>query len=215
MPDPLLTARIRAQRFWYRDGLTEIVVGVVQLLMSGWLFVSAPSNSRSSWYTPVILIYVLAQIAFAMGAPRIMAAMRERITYPRIGYVQPEESRRKRSLMAAMVAAFLITVTSVLGLRYGGRTDGWDPALWIQWVPAVSGFAIFALLVYVSVRHGLPRFLVVGVLTTVLGAVVSIEYSLRLATTIYLAGLGCALLCSGGVTLWNYLRTTPPSAYGT
>jgi hypothetical protein len=87
-----------------------------------------------------------------------------------------------------------------------------DPARLVQWTPAVLGLMTAAGGVYVTVRYGLPRFLVVGVLAILLGVVVSIEYPYRLAMAIWLAVVGCAWLCSGGVTLWNYLRTVPPSA---
>jgi hypothetical protein len=110
-----------------------------------------------------------------------------------------------------MVLALLVAVTCVLALRYAGRA-GLDPARLVQWTPAVLGLMTAAGGVYVTVRYGLPRFLVVGVLAIILGVVVSIEYPYRLAMAIWLAVVGCAWLCSGGVTLWNYLRTVPPSA---
>jgi hypothetical protein len=109
-----------------------------------------------------------------------------------------------------MVLAILASVIGVLALRYAG-VGGWDPDHWIQWLPAVGGLTVGAVSVYVSVRQGLPRYLVVGLLSFVLGVAVSIEYPLKLAMAIWLAGNGCAWLCSGGVALWNFVRTTPPS----
>jgi uncharacterized membrane protein HdeD (DUF308 family) len=200
---------MRAQRYWYRDGLTEIPLGIVQLLLSGSDLIEALGNRTSSWYVPVILIYAVLFIGLAAFASRIMAAVRERITYPRSGYVH--ESGRKRRIVVGMVLALLVTVTGVLALRYAGRA-GLDPARWVQWTPAVCGLTTGAVGVYVTVRYGLPRFLVVGVLAIILGVVVPIEYPPRLAMAIWLAGVGCAWMCSGGVTLWNYLRTVPPSA---
>jgi hypothetical protein len=208
MPGPLSAARIRAQRFWHRDGLMEIACGIVQVLSSGWLLVSAPGNNRSSWYVAAIAIYQLVFLALAIVAPRVMASVRGRVTYPRIGYVQ----RPKRRFEAVIIVT-LATVASVLALRYVGRTGSWDPAHWIRCVPAVSGLAVGALLIYVSVSQRLPRFLVVGVFSIILGLVASIEYPLRLATILYSAGVGVALLCSGGVTLWSYLRITSPAAH--
>jgi uncharacterized membrane protein HdeD (DUF308 family) len=209
MPDAIFEARMRAQRYWYRDGLTEIPLGIVQLLLSGSDLIEALGNRTSSWYVPVILIYAVLFIGLAAFASRIMAAVRERITYPRSGYVH--ESGRKRRIVVGMVLALLVTVTGVLALRYAGRA-GLDPARWVQWTPAVCGLTTGAVGVYVTVRYGLPRFLVVGVLAIILGVVVPIEYPPRLAMAIWLAGVGCAWMCSGGVTLWNYLRTVPPSA---
>jgi hypothetical protein len=198
---------MRAQRYWYRDGLAEIPLGVLQLLLSGSNLIEALGDRASSWYVPVNLTYTVLLFGLAMFASRIMAAVRERITYPRSGYVG-----RERRTLAVMVVALLVGVTCLLALRYAART-GLHPARLIRWTPAVLGLMTGVGGVYVAVRYGLPRFLVVGVLAIILGVVVSIGYPYRLAMAIWLAVVGCAWLCSGGVTLWNYLRTVPPSAY--
>ena len=211
MPHPLFEARVRAQRYWYRDGLAEIPLGIVQLLMSGSNLIAALGDRTSSWFEPVTLIYAVLFAVLAVFASRIMAAVRERITYPRSGYVDYGESVRKRRIWIGMVLAVLATVIGVLALRYSGRA-GWDPARWLQWTPAVAGLTTGAVGVYVTVRYGLPRFLVVGALAIILGVMVSSEYPPRLALAIWLASIGCAWLCSGGLTLWNYLRSAPLSA---
>jgi hypothetical protein len=208
MPDPLFEARSRAQRYWCRDGLSEMVVGIVSLLQGGWILFNHLVNSKSFWYLPGALICLLLIAKFPVA--RIMAALRERFTYPRSGYVDDGESARKRRIRVGMVLAILASVIGVLALRYAG-VGGWDPDHWIQWLPAVGGLTVGAVSVYVSVRQGLPRYLVVGLLSFVLGVAVSIEYPLKLAMAIWLAGNGCAWLCSGGVALWNFVRTTPPS----
>ena len=211
MSDPLLEARIRAQRFLYRDGLTEIVPGIIFVLQGGWLLFNHLVTSRSSWYLPLALIYVLLLAAFAMSARRITAAIRERITYLRSGYVDYGESVRKRRIRVGTALAVLAIVTCVLFLRFEGRA-GWDPDRWIQWLPTVGGLTLAAVSVYVWVRQNLPRFLVLGVLSIMLGVAVSIECPLKLAMAIWLAGVGCAWMLSGGVALWNYVRATSPSA---
>jgi hypothetical protein len=209
MSDPLLEARIRAQRFLYRDGLTEIVPGIVFVLQGGWLLFNHLVTSRSSWYLPLALIYVLLLAAFAMSARRITAAIRERITYLRSGYVDYGESVRKRRIRVGTALAVLAIVACVMFLA---DQAGWNLDHWIQWLPAVGGLTTGAVCVYVTLRYGLPRFLVLGVLSVILGVAVSIEYPLKLAMAIWLAANGCAWLCSGGLTLWNYVRTEPPSA---
>ena len=212
MPDNLFKARNRAQRFWYLDGLSEIFLGIVFLLQTGWLLVMSPSYTKSLWHVPVIVMYVLLLAAFSMRAPRTMAAMRERITYPRSGYAKPDESVRRRRL-GIVGLTILAVFTGALATRNAGVV-AWDPARWVQWMPAVGGLTVGVVSVYVSMRYGLLRYLFVGLLSIVLGVVVSIEYPMRLASVIWLAGVGCAWMCSGGVTLWNYVRVARPSADG-
>jgi uncharacterized membrane protein HdeD (DUF308 family) len=209
MSDLLFEARVRARRYWYRDGLSEMVVGIVSLLQGGWILFNHLVNSKSSWYWPGALICFLLIAAFPMA--RIKAAIRERFTYPRGGYVEDDESVRKRRIRVGMTLGILVTAIGTLTLRYAS-VRGWDPDHWIHWLPAVSGLTVGAVSVYVWVRQGLPRYLVVGLLSITIGVAVSNEYPMKLAMAIWLAGNGCAWLCSGGVALWNFVRSTPTSA---
>jgi hypothetical protein len=201
MADPMLEARIRAQRYWYRDGLTEMFLGIVMLLQAGLI------PFQGSWFATPIYIIVL------VGFVRIQRKIRERITYPRSGYAEPGESVRKLRIWIVAVSIPAV-VALALAFRYGDAI-GWDPDRWVQWLPVVAGLLSFAVSAYVSVRYRLPRYLVVGLFSFILGVAVSIEYPLRLATAIWLAGVGCAWLCAGGYTLRNYLRNTPQIAYRT
>lgn len=206
MPDLFSEARLRTQRYWYRDGLEEISLGIICFLIGG----QSLATSKAAWFWPGTLIYLLLVVAFIIFVPRIKAAMRERITYPRSGYVDHGESSLRRGLRA-MVLGFVIFGICVLTVRYGDRV-GLYPDRTIQWTPVVGGIAIAAVSVYVYVSQGLRRFLVVGAFAVILGIAVSIEWPWRLATGLFVCGVGCAWLCSGGVTLWNYLRTAPRSA---
>lgn len=207
MSDPLLEARIRSQGYWYRDGLTEICVGIIMLLQNGLTLVMHFGNPKSPWYWPLILIYLLVFLVFAARAPRIMAAMRERITYPRSGFVEPGESVRK--LSRAIVAP---TILAMFGLLLTLRYAHWDPDRWIQGMPVVGGLFFGVLGMYVAVRHGVLRYLLVGLFSIVLGLAINIEYPTWFGAEIWLVGVGSALLCAGGVTVWNFVRTTPLAA---
>jgi hypothetical protein len=77
MYSPLPEARVRAQRFSYRDGLQEIAVGVIILLQFGGNLVI---HLR---YLPGIVIYLLSIFSLAIFARRIIDAVRARITYSR------------------------------------------------------------------------------------------------------------------------------------
>jgi hypothetical protein len=217
MLDPVSEAPIRAQRYWYRDGLSEMVVGVVSLLQGGWILFNHLVSSRSSWYGPGAVLCLVLLAASAMFVPRITAAIRERVTYPRSGYVSSRLSGWKRHvvLMGLVLLSLAMVGGALVALQYSDRTSGSDPDRWIQWLPAVGGVVVGALSVFVWIRQSLPRFLAVGIFSFTLGVVVSNEYRLKLAMAIWLAGNGCAWLCSGGVALWNYVRTTPPSADAT
>jgi hypothetical protein len=201
MSDAILEARMRAYRSSYRDGLSEIMLGVIVLQqLVGNLIIH-------SGYVPGIVIYFLLLFAFVINARRIMDAVRERITYRRSGYMH--ELARRRRIVVGMVLALLATSALVAILRYAGHAGGAHAAEWVQWFPALAGLGVGALEVYVSMRYGVRRALVVGIFSMILGVVVSIEYPLVLALTIWCTGFGCANLCSGGVALLGYLKTPP------
>jgi hypothetical protein len=204
MLDPISEARIRTQGYWYRDGLEEIVLGMIFLLNSTWVL----STNRVAWFLP----YMLLIVAFAILVPRIKTAIRERLTYRRSGYVGLSPSRRKHRVAYAIVFAAVVT-TTLLALT--GIAPAYivracmDPVRIGRWLPTVGGILIGGTSVYVWARHGLQRWIVVGAFTIILGIATSILYPLRSATGIFLAGAGCAFLCSGGVTLWRYAQSPP------
>lgn len=201
MPGPLSEARIRTQRYWFRDGLEEITLGIIFLLMGG----SNLVRGKAAWFVPVTLIFM------AILVPRIKTALRERITYPRSGYADYGESRRWLRGALFLAVALVSFVPIVLLVRYA-QSAGWDLD---RWLPTATGIAVGAVSVYVSVRQRLRRFLVVGLFSIVLGVAVSIAYPPRLAIAVLSIAVGCAFLCSGGVTMRNYLRTAPTSADAT
>lgn len=203
MPGPISEARVRAQRYWYRDGLAEIALGVIVLLQIGGNLIIA------SHYEIGIAIYFLLLFSLAIYARRMMDALRERITYRRGGYAHELASGGR--ILVVMGSALATGVLCVV-FRYVGYTGRGEPAGWDQWFPALVGLAICAVEFYVSMRYGLRRALVVGIFSIILGVVVSMECPLKLALTIWCAGFGCANLCSGGVALLTYLRTTPSVA---
>jgi hypothetical protein len=201
MPDAILEARMRVHRSSYRDGLSEIMLGIILLQQIGGNLII------HSGYVPGIVIYFLLLFAFVIYARRILDAVRERITYRRSGYVH--ELARGRRIVVGMVLALLATSAIVVILRYAGRSGAAHAAEWVQWFPALAGLGVGAVEVYVSMRYGVRRSLVVGIFSMILGIVVSIEYPLVLALTIWCTGFGCANLCSGGVALLSYLKTPP------
>jgi hypothetical protein len=205
MSDPLSEARIRTQRYWFRDGMEEITLGMLFLLMGAWNL----ARARASWFMPATLIYILLCTAFAIVVPRIKTAMRERVTYRRSGYADAGGGWRRRLVFV------LLGLVAGGAFCYAGRAGFLDPA--IQWMPALAGIVMGATWAYVYVRQGLGRFLLVGVLALILGVAASIEfppseYRPSLAFGIYVVGVGCMCLCSGGAALWNYVRTPPASA---
>jgi hypothetical protein len=199
MPDAILEARKRFEQSSVRDGLGEILTGIIVLQSIAGTQIIHLGN------VPADILYILVQWAFVLSLPRILRAVRERLTYPRSGYVQ-ELSRRRRQVIGVF-SVTLATVVIFLILHTANHAGWVNSAEWEQWIPAVIGAGAGALEVYMSMRYGFRRFLVVAIFSTILGIVVSIEYAMPSSLTIWLTGFACATLCSGGFALLTYLKT--------
>jgi hypothetical protein len=194
---------MRARRVSYRDGLSEIVLGIICLQqLCGDLIIRSGS-------LPGSVVYFVLLVAFAIYARRIMDAVRARITYLRTGYART--FTRKGWTLIGMVLALLGTY-ALITVLHARRAGSPDAAGWVQGFPALAGLGLGAIEIYVGMRYGARRAFLVGIFSMVLGVVVSIEYSWILALTILLVGFGCANLCSGIFALLRYLRSPIPSA---
>jgi hypothetical protein len=198
MADAIFEARMRSYRLSYRDGLSEIMPGVIVLQgFCGNLIIH-------SGYVPGIIIYMVLLLAFSIYARRMLDAVRARIAYLRSGYVQA--FTRKGWSLIGMVMALLGTCALVIVLR-AGRAGSADAAGWVQWVPAFAGLGFGAIEIYIAIRYEVPRAFLVAIFSMILGVVVSLELPFKPALTIFLAGFGFANLSSGGVALLSYLKT--------
>lgn len=206
MTDLTLKARVQAQRFWYRDGLSEIHIGIIVLFLSVNNLLMHFGNEQSPWYWPGMLIYLLLFCIFGVRAPRFISAMRERITYPRIGYAEPGESVRKFN-RAIVTLSVLAIFGSLVAVRYGR----WDSGRGIQNLPVVIGLLISVIGMYTAWRYGVLRHLLIGSFSVILGLVIDIVYPTSFGREIWFVAIGCAFLCAGGVTTWNFVHTTPLS----
>ena len=203
----MVEARTRAQSFWYRDGIPDIYVGIMLLLQNGLTLMMHFGNDQSPWYWPGLLIYLLLFIVLAALAPRIIAALRERITYPRAGYAEPGGSQRKLKL--AIVALGVLAIFALfLAIRHGHP----DRDRWIRGIPVAGGTVFSVVGLYIAMSQGVLRYLLIGLFCIVLGLAISVECPTRLGLEIWCVGLACAYLCAGGLTVWNFVRTTPLSA---
>jgi hypothetical protein len=93
----------RPLKHWNVDGLPELLMGVGWLVVGG-VFALGPSRGGLFWL-PVVVVLV--------SAKWWLRKLKERVTYPRAGYVQPRTGPRKAarvaiaaSLVAAMIMVF-------------------------------------------------------------------------------------------------------------
>jgi hypothetical protein len=205
-PENLDDAMKRTRGYWYDDGLTDLAVGVV-LLLIGLLFYAQAllppdfaGGNLTSIGLPVVVI-----VGWFIGGKLVRVA-KERITYPRTGYVEYQQPPRKLRPLAAVVGA---AIAALLSLLISAR-----PAS-LALVPALQGIAAGAMLLYLGYRAGVVRYYALGALSAVFGVAIALGgFDEILGNAVYFAAIGASLVVSGALTLAAYLRQTTPPAGG-
>ena len=204
MNDPIEEIQLQTKRYWYVDGLTEIGAGSLIFLL-GLLYLLADILSPS----------VLATWLVSFGQPAIIIGgwfvvnwvvrrMKERITYPRTGYVAYRRERggkRLRTILVTFGLAALIAIAAVYFAQLAGE----------RMIPLLIGLMMAAAIAYLGYAFYLRRFYLLAVISIVLGGVGTL-FGLRdnLALALFFCGFGIAWMVSGSVTLKAYLRSTQP-----
>jgi hypothetical protein len=190
----------RTHRYWYEDGLNEIAAGGMFVLCGLFLLMmySVPSGSLLA---PVLAVAFIILVAFGgLFISRAVKAIKNRVTYPRTGYVsyrRPESNRRRR-----IIAASLGIGIGVLGIVLSIA----DAPTWLMSMPMVQGLIIGAALLYIGRRLGLTRFYALAFISALIGVVVALNgFDDALGSAAYFGEMGLVLTASGLFTLRAYL----------
>ena len=204
--DRIESVQQRTQRYWYEDGLTEAATGCLFVLVGLLFFVeaSAPPGSLLASFSAIGLP-VLLVLGFWIGKHAV-AFLKERLTYPRTGYVAyrrtPVSRRALTGIVAVVVAALAVQLLRV------SQTP-------VNWIPTLDGVVIGIFLLYMGYKLGLVRFYALAVVSALIGLSAALGgLDETMGSAAYFAGMGVALLVSGGLTLWSYLSQTQPPAEG-
>ncbi|NPV78021.1 MAG: hypothetical protein HPY59_16795 [Anaerolineae bacterium] len=194
--------RRRTLRYWYVDGLTEIAVGVVFFLLA-MLFVLmgviAPSPAIH-WLLglgqPALIL-----LGWWVGG-RAVRYFKERITYPRTGYVEykrPQPNRRLAKLALTAVISFAVAMIAA----------SFASSIPEAWLPVFTAAPIALFVIYMAIQFGLRRFylaaaaiMLAGFLPLLLGLEGAYASALLLGVVAVIWWL------SGALALRSYLRQT-------
>ncbi|MFX1412068.1 MAG: hypothetical protein ACFFA6_17120 [Promethearchaeota archaeon] len=194
----------RTRRYWYEDGLAEIAAGCLFVLI-GLLFFFVESVVPPG--PPRAIASAIGLPALIVGASwvagRVVKVIKARFTYLRTGYIayhrRPEGHRRwiTVGIGAAMITLVVLLIATA--------------PISLAWIPMLDGLIISAFLLYLGHTLGLVRFYILAFLSILLGAMASLGgLGDTLGSAVYFGGMGVALIASGGLSLWAYLRQTQP-----
>ena len=185
-------------RYFYEDGLVEIAVGllmvVVGTVMFSWQYVS------SSLFRAVILVIVLPALIIG-GMALVMQFVRkakERVTYARTGYVSFRQGEPKGSRWVLLLSALVLFAIIFFLPEAFSRLQ------------FATGYFLAVILCYLGFRLGVRRFYGISVLTFLIGLTATISIAKEIeGTGLTIAGAGTLLLLSGVLIFFRYLQQHP------
>ena len=198
-PKQLDQARQRAQRYFYTDGLVELALGLLYVVIGALILAYQHSGPRGMHW-----LAGLGLLAFTMGCTFffgwLVRSLKQRLTYPRSGQVsyhsQPDRSRR------------FITVTMLIIILAGVFLPEERPQ-----IPLFAGGFVAFMLVYLGWQARVLRFLglaAIALVATWWGVYYAAGELDGLAAVFLVTG--AALLASGLLALLLYLARNPRPA---
>jgi hypothetical protein len=151
----------KAFRSTFQDGLWDIYLGVLLLLMGGAPLVASLGLESGGWLLAVDVVLVIVAVVAFWAAKRY-------ITVPRIGHVKFGAGGKSRQKKTSLVLFFSVVVGVALLLvqlaTRGGRADWALSDLLIPGVWVVNVLVVFGLAAYLM---GFERFYLYGILYAV------------------------------------------------
>jgi len=194
----------RVRRYWYTDGIAELVSGGMFLLLG--LYFGILGYFEEGSFVSVILqvSMVLVFIGGAFGVRWLVTNLKSRLTYPRTGYVEyrvKDNNTRKRRLLI-VISAIVISAGTMVLVKYVGE---------LQSMVLFTGLLVGAIFIALRGRSsGLKRFYVLGGLAIFLGVILAWSGLKEIYTlSLFYGLLGIAIMLSGGLVLRRYLADNP------
>jgi MFS family permease len=194
-------------RYWYIDGIPETVIGGVWLLVSfGILAAELLRDQREFRDLAAVFIYGTIAIGLLMPfvMPRVIRRWKERVTYPRTGYVEP-----RRPSMAVKIASISLFGMMAFGVVLAARSGSFLRG----WMPIAVGMVASGSLVHVAWRMRAARLAMLAPIIAVAALITTamrLEIGLSYGVIWFVAGAVC--LIDGLLTLRGYLKAHPAPA---
>lgn len=192
------------RKYWYVDGLSEIAGGLIIFAagLTYWLVSTLEDTSIK-----FILLMVAQPAVIIVGSllvQKILPRIKERLTYPRTGYLTFRKPPKKRRFKRILVVGLLAVVVSALVTMISS-------ALPTQYLPLLSSVFLTIFSIYIAYQTAVPRFYGIAFLMLLLGAAISfINPGKTLPYTLFFCGIGIIWIISGVITLIGYLNKTSP-----
>ena len=190
----------RTRRYWFDDGLAEIVTGGCFLLVALYFLVAQAVEARP-YGRLVNLVFPVLVVLVAFAGRRATRIAKDRFVHPRTGYVSFERAQTHRwanALLSFVIAALLAALATRAEVLH-------------DWIPALIGLTLAVAFLLVGRKAAVLRFPAAGLSCVVVGVLLSVlRLNENLAGAALFAWLGLVLIAGGTVALAGYMRRVPP-----
>jgi hypothetical protein len=191
----------RPIQYWFEDGIGELITGGLFTLIGIYFVLQEFINSSLIKGLFGILSVVIIGGGTILGRV-LISKLKERLVYPRTGYVGFAKRPSKRKL--AITLSVVIGV-AILVLMLGSSSSVFN------WVPLVIGVICGGLMLYQATQTGIYRLYIEASLAFLIGATISIlGKSEPLGSGLFFVIYGLIMVFAGGCALRNYFRQAPP-----
>jgi len=198
MSDPIQDIQKQTFRYYYQDGLVELAVGILFLVigLDAWAISSLPLGSPLS-FTAWVLLPILT-IGGIVGVQRFVRNLKERFVHPRTGFI--EYAARPNRYRWWVSGAALALILAVILLPFD----------WLQKGSVAGGTIICVILATIGYQASLKRLIAVGISSLALGVVFAISpLSDNASLAAVFAAVGLILCLTGAFTFRSYLAENP------
>lgn len=198
---------LRTIQYWFEDGIVELGAGGLLLLLGIYFYLQATLENN---FLAEMLggAFALFFIGGWYLTRRFIRSAKERITFPRTGYVAyKRDKNNKKPIRMALAMIVGALVSGALVVLIAKRPLGMDI------MPAATGLVIALVLGLMGFRTHLPRFYLPAVFGLLCGAglaVSGIESILGIAL-LYMAS-AIVLIVTGAIVFRRYLNSNPAPA---
>ncbi len=207
MKEETIQIEKRVKRYWYSDGIGELLGGAAFLVLALYFSAQQYFGDQSLIGNLLQVTFVVFLIGSIFLMRKLINFLKTRVTYPRTGYVEYRQTGRNIVWMRVLsvLVAMVVAMASVIIVR---RID------FIDSMVAITGALVAViLLVKQGWSVGVGRFYFFSALSLVLGSALSVSGLAPGYNLGFFYGLmGITFVVSGGIILRRYLSENPVPA---
>lgn len=203
MQDGFSDVERRVKRYWYTDGIGELIGGGMFVLMGTYFALQEFLGQDSTLGGILQAGFVLLLIGGMFLGRRLIHFLKGRLTYPRTGYV--EYHTTEKNTLSRILAGIIAMGLAMFLVVIARRLDSIDATV------ALTGVLVSVILLVNQIWSSrVLRFYTLSAVSLLLGIVLSVSHLPEGHNLgLFYGAMGIAFLISGGRTLQHYLRANP------